>query len=166
MESRDLIGWPGSIGGDHSSPSISREQVPSNVWPGSDTPASPIHYPTQTSIPTVAVSAVERQFNTEGLYPPYQYPPFGHNPDMGGLDNYPPSPQSDQGRQPSITTPTSLPGSVNVDHITTPGSDGSKGVQMSVKRGDPPRNAEKQIYCNHSECAGDPPTFRRPSDWK
>ncbi|KAJ5737323.1 uncharacterized protein N7483_002448 [Penicillium malachiteum] len=30
---------------------------------------------------------------------------------------------------------------------------------------DPPKNAENQIYCDHPDCDGTKPTFRRPYEW-
>ncbi|KAF3482558.1 uncharacterized protein GIQ15_05317 [Arthroderma uncinatum] len=38
--------------------------------------------------------------------------------------------------------------------------------RLAVKRTrDPPRNHDGNIYCDHPECAGDPPIFRRPCEW-
>jgi hypothetical protein len=31
---------------------------------------------------------------------------------------------------------------------------------------EPPRNSKNQIYCNHDQCAENPPTFRGPVEWK
>lgn len=84
---------------------------------------------------------------------------------MGGIEDYP-SPHSETGRQGSITTLNSMPGSVIADHVTTPSSEGSKGIHISVKRGKPPRNADNQIFCVHPECAKENITFRRPCEWK
>jgi hypothetical protein len=85
---------------------------------------------------------------------------------MGGTEVYPISPPSERGRQGSITTPVSQPGSVVADHVETPSTDGNKGLQISVKRGEPPRYNDGRIYCAHPECAKDVPTFRRPCEWK
>jgi hypothetical protein len=39
--------------------------------------------------------------------------------------------------------------------------------RLSVRRNrDPPKNAEGQIYCDHTDCQAAPPTFRRPCEWK
>jgi hypothetical protein len=44
--------------------------------------------------------------------------------------------------------------------------DGSR-PRLSVRRArDPPKNAEGQIYCDHTDCQAAPPTFRRPCEWK
>ncbi|KAJ6105860.1 hypothetical protein N7512_009377 [Penicillium capsulatum] len=42
-----------------------------------------------------------------------------------------------------------------------------KRPRLSIRRaGDPPKNNEGQIYCDHSDCRMAPPTFCRPSEWK
>lgn len=39
--------------------------------------------------------------------------------------------------------------------------------RLSVRRArDPPKNSEGQIFCDHPDCQGAPPTFRRPCEWK
>lgn len=85
---------------------------------------------------------------------------------MGGIEAYPISPPSERERRASITTPVSQSESVANDHIETPTTEGSRGPQISVKRGEPPRNVDGKIYCPHLECAQDVPTFRRPCEWK
>lgn len=39
--------------------------------------------------------------------------------------------------------------------------------RLSVRRSrPPPKNATGQIYCDHPQCQSNPPTFRRPCEWK
>ncbi|ERF73909.1 hypothetical protein EPUS_05921 [Endocarpon pusillum Z07020] len=172
-ESRDSVSrWTASISGDISTTYANIEQVSSNVWTGYNQQIPPPIHPPRTPVPRFEVSPVQGQnfvpvfdpVGTQGLYRPFPQPAFGQNQDMGGTDDYP-SPHSEGGRQPSITTPASMPGSVNADHITTPSSDGGKGLNISIKRGDPPRNAHNQIYCAHPECAKEALIFRRPCEW-
>lgn len=43
----------------------------------------------------------------------------------------------------------------------------TKKEQPSIKRDrEPPRNSKNQIYCNHAQCAENPPIFRWPDEWK
>jgi hypothetical protein len=148
-------------------------EPPSNVWSGYNQQAPSPFYPSQTPLPTFQVSTVAGQnfaptfdqTNNPVLYQPYLGPAFGENQDMGGIDSYP-SPHSEGGRQASITTTTSMPESVVADHLTTPSTDGSKGLHISIKRGEPPRNEANQIYCSHPKCAKEVPIFRRPCEWK
>ena len=131
----------------------------------------PIHQ-TSPNVPSFQISPVEGQ--SQGLIVdstlaqnprrPLLQPPFVRQQEMGSTDVYPMSPQSERGRQGSITTPTSQAGSLVAD--TTPSTEGSKGLQISVKRGDPPRNDEGKIYCAHPDCAKDVLNFRRPCEWK
>ncbi|EEQ34253.1 conserved hypothetical protein [Microsporum canis CBS 113480] len=38
--------------------------------------------------------------------------------------------------------------------------------RLAVKRAhDPPRNQDGNIFCDHPDCRGDPPVFRRPCEW-
>ncbi|KAF7513369.1 hypothetical protein GJ744_009790 [Endocarpon pusillum] len=129
-------------------------------------------YPSQTPVPRFEVSPVEGQnvvpvfdpTNTHEFYRPLSQPAFGQNQDIGGTDDYP-SPYNEGGRQPSIITITSISGSINTDHITTPSSDGGQGLNISIKRGEPPRNDHNQIYCAHPECAREGLIFRRSCEW-
>lgn len=42
-----------------------------------------------------------------------------------------------------------------------------KRPRLSIRRArDPPKNNDGQIYCDHPDCQGAPPTFRRPCEWK
>jgi hypothetical protein len=172
-ESRDLFRWPTSISGDIPTSSTRVGHVSSNVWPGYNQQGRPLIYPPQAPVPTFEVSPVEGQkyvpafdaIAAHDLYPLFLRPPFSNNQDMGGTEDYP-SPHSDRGRQNSIATSTSMPESVAADHATTPSSAGSKGLQISIKRGEPPRNEMNEIYCTHLECAGKVVTFRRPCEWK
>lgn len=44
---------------------------------------------------------------------------------------------------------------------------GTAHPRLSVQRArDPPKNAEGQIYCDHTDCQAALPTFRRPCEWK
>ena len=93
--------------------------------------------------------------------------PFGV---MGGIDHYP-SPHSGRGtRRHSIATiaspDESIARSPGMGNQTSPSSEGSGRAKISIKRGEPPRNEQEQIYCNHPDCMVDPPVFRRPCEWK
>jgi len=88
---------------------------------------------------------------------------------MMGEDIYnPPTPRSI--RHDSTATSVSEESSIvrNLMMPTaqgTPSSEGSR-PRVTVRRsGEPPRNADDQIYCDHPSCATDPPTFRRPCEW-
>lgn len=171
--SRDSGRWLTSGGGGIST-SDAGKQVPSNVWSGylqQDPP--PSYLLRNTDVPRFSVSPVEGRdyipiidpLATQSPFAPYHLQPFGDNQDMGGIDDYP-SPHSERGRRASITTPTSMPGSLVTDHVTPSSMEGSNALQISIRRGEPPRNASNQVYCAHSECAKDPPNFRRPCEWK
>lgn len=111
-----------------------------------------------------------------------EYHPY-HPALIGGLGmgegqpQYPPSPAHSDGagRRHSIAvssadslTPTTPTAKMVSDH-TSPSSAGSasRREKLSVKRErDPPRNPKNQIFCDHEQCAENPPTFRRPCEWK
>jgi hypothetical protein len=53
------------------------------------------------------------------------------------------------------------------EQITLLGYSGIQSARRSVRRTrDPPKNAEGQFYCDHTDCQAVPPTFRRPCEWK
>jgi hypothetical protein len=43
----------------------------------------------------------------------------------------------------------------------------TENEKPSIKRVlEPPRISKNQIYCNHDQCAENPPAFRGPVEWK
>ena len=76
--------------------------------------------------------------------------------------------QQERQRSASLTTnPSPLQTNLAspVEH-STPTSEGSSRQRVSVRRlQEPPKNDQDEIYCDHPECAKDPPTFRRPCEW-
>ena len=81
---------------------------------------------------------------------------------------YPMSPHSEASEPSSVVCPPTLP-----DHSahhnqpqTSPSVGGSSGSRRdSIGAQDPPRNGYNQIYCDHPECAANPPTFSRKCEW-
>lgn len=165
--------WPTSSGGDTPNVYASSQQVLLNVWSGHNQPVPSPVAPPQADVDTFGIFPVQRltyspaveSTVSQNVYPPQLRPPFDSNRDMGGFRDYP-SPHSERGRQASVTTPTSMPESGVVGHATTPSPDEDKCSRISLKRGDPPRDARNQIFCAHPECAKDPPIFHRPCEWK
>jgi hypothetical protein len=108
-----------------------------------------------------------------------QYPPELLRLGMGeGPTQYPPSPAHSDGpgRRQSIAvssadslTPSTPTANKMANEHTSPSSAGSaiRREKLSVKRDrDPPRNSKNQLYCDHEQCAENPPIFRRPCEWK
>ena len=174
LESRDQTGWPTLTSGGFRNSYASIDQFPSDVGHGYNHQAPPIFYQPSPQIPTFQISPVEGQSHAAALardrdqnrHRPFLLPAFGSNQKMGGIETYPISPPSERERRASITTPISGPESVITDPIETSTPDGTRGPQISVKRGEPPRNDNGKIYCAHLECAKDIPIFRRPCEWK
>lgn len=91
---------------------------------------------------------------------------------MGDGTDYP-SPRSEGPTGPSailIAAPESISPSPKMnDHLSGIANvppDGSR-PRLSVRRSrDPPKNESNQIFCDHIDCQPNPPTFRRPCEWK
>ena len=82
---------------------------------------------------------------------------------------YPMSPHSVASEPSSVLCPPALPDSTSPHNQpqTSPSighSSGSRRDSVSQTQ-DPPRNNYNQIYCDHPECAANPPTFTRKCEW-
>ena len=73
-----------------------------------------------------------------------------------------PSPHSEASDTPGTFAHASMPEKASPHAL----SDASPSLaRSSISQPEPPRNAQGQIYCSHSECAQDPPTFNRKCEW-
>lgn len=139
--------------------------------------ASPSHYPsTAASIPALEVSPV----SGGPSYPPNIDTPTpstrfidrrSHSyfsPDMGVGDSYPMSPPSDRQRSTSIATSASpvMAGSImSTSHSPQTSETSGRQILAPERKQEMPRNEKGDITCDHNDCAGDPPTFRRRCEW-
>lgn len=94
---------------------------------------------------------------------------WGLNRDMGDGTDYP-SPRSEgPGGPPSVlvTAQESISPTAKMTEQPSPGLVDGTRPRLSVRRArDPPKNPAGQIYCDHPDCQANPPTFRRPCEWK
>ena len=111
------------------------------------------------------------------LYAPDNYGFTGHfnpsfNPNLRlPMTNhgYPISPHSEASERASSLCPVNLPDNTSpyTQSQTSPSighSSGSRQGSISQVQ-DPPRNNYNQIYCDHPECAPNPPIFSRKCEW-
>lgn len=92
---------------------------------------------------------------------------------MGNADNatYPMSPPSERHRSASIATSASpvasiIPSPIMSTSQSPQTSETSARQQLAVPRAQElPRNEQGEIYCNHEDCSGNPPVFRRRCEW-
>ncbi len=85
---------------------------------------------------------------------------------------YPMSPPSERHRSASIATSASPGHSVipspimSNTHSPQTSSEASGRRPLATPRNqEPPKNAQGEITCDHEECAGSPPVFRRRCEW-
>ena len=171
------------------------EPIPtSDVWPQSQYEA-PYPIQTSSSIPNFTVSPVSAPPSTQHLLNtltsdispnrnlslPVELSQAYDFSMMGGAElesgGYP-SPHSVKNedvefdRRMSVTSQSSgapLMSTAVATHdanlTTSPSSEGSR-QKLSIKREEPPRNAEGLLVCQHLECQQERPVFRRSCEWK
>jgi hypothetical protein len=92
-----------------------------------------------------------------------------------GQPQYPPSPTHSDGTDERYSVAISSGDSLNqttckmMNERKNPNFAGkaTENEKPSIKLDlEPPRNSKNQIYCNHDQCAENPPTFRGPVEWK
>ena len=93
---------------------------------------------------------------------------FGLELQMHDINNYP-SPHSDVSGQTSSSCLSVLPAitSPSMPLVASPSVAGSSDFRHSSRRSqEPPRNNEGIMYCDHRECADNPPVFPRKCEWR
>lgn len=112
---------------------------------------------------------LQQQITQRLLYTPQASSQWGLNRDMGDGTDYP-SPRSEgPGGPPSVlvSAPEAISPTPKMTEQASPGLVDGTRPRLSVRRArDPPKNAAGQIYCDHPDCQANPPTFRRPCEWK
>ena len=94
---------------------------------------------------------------------------FGLELQMHDMNNYP-SPHSDVSGQTSSSCLSVLPHAMtspSMPLVASPSVAGSSDFRHSSRRSqEPPRNVEGIMYCDHRECADNPPVFPRKCEWR
>lgn len=84
------------------------------------------------------------------------------------MQNYP-SPHSDVSRQTTSSALSILPGAMtspNMQFVASPSvAESSLSGRGSRRSQEPPRNGNGMLYCDHPECARQPPVFTRKCEW-
>jgi hypothetical protein len=176
FDSADCTPWSGSPGGNIQAPNSTShknfEQGSPDALCYQKTPV-PSTYPPPTPFPTLEISPAAAKdyvptsnlITTEIPYARVLGTPYLEFQAMGSSDMYP-SPLSEAGRQPPISSPALPPEPVVAEQDTAASSDGGRGPRGPIQRGDPPRNALNEIYCDHPECATTTQTFLRRCEWR
>ncbi|KAL2038185.1 hypothetical protein N7G274_009133 [Stereocaulon virgatum] len=93
---------------------------------------------------------------------------FGLELQMHGVNNYP-SPHSDVSGPTSSSCLSMLPHAMtspSMPLVASPSVAGSSDFRRSSRRSqEPPRNVQGIMYCDHRECADNPPVFPRKCEW-